>query len=364
MKIIITQENLRNGLSVVSRVVGNSSTLPILNNVLLETENGLLKLSGTNLETGISTYVRCSVEKDGAICLGVKTLTDLVNSLPQGNITIDAEEFETKITTEHTSVNIKHLTSDDFPLIPKIEDGGKAVLDPVVMKNALDQVIFAASTSETQPEISGILFWFGGKNLLLTATDRYRLAEKSISYSGGLDYKIIVPHKSAQEIARLLATMDKEVEMSVTATQLAFSLDNTYVVTRLIDGQYPDYQQILPETSNTNIILDRQELLSALKTTSVFSRGSGSINIEFNSEENILKLSSISHDLGQSTVDIVCKVNGPSGALIMNYRYLLDFLNNYNEETLVMKVIDDAAAVTFTPESEDKYLYLVMPIKQ
>jgi DNA polymerase-3 subunit beta len=211
MKIIITQENLKEGLGIVSRVVGNSATLPILNNVLLETENGLLKLSGTNLETGISTYVRCSVEKEGGICLGVKTLTDLINSLPQGNITIDAEEFETKITTEHTSVNIKHLSTEDFPLIPKIEDGGKAKLDPQIMKTALDQVIFAASTSETQPEISGVLFWFGGDNLLLTATDRYRLAEKSVPYSGGLDYKIIVPYKSAQEISRLLANLNNEV---------------------------------------------------------------------------------------------------------------------------------------------------------
>ncbi len=364
MKIIVTQENLKNGLAVVSRVVGNSSTLPILNNILLETENGLLKLSGTNLETGISTYVRCSIEKEGGICLGVKTILDLINSLPQGNITIEAEEFETKITTEHTSVNIKHLSTEDFPLIPKIEDGGKAKIDSTIFKSAMDQVIFAASTSETQPEISGVLFWFGGNNLLLTATDRYRLAEKSVPYSGGLDYKIIVPYKSAQEISRLLSGLDREVEINVTTTQLAFNLENTYAVTRLIDGQYPDYQQILPETSNTNIILDKQELLSALKTTSVFSRGSGSINVEFISDENVLKLSSISHDLGQSTVDIICKINGPSGSLIMNYRYLLDFLNNYDSETLVMKVIDDTAPVTFTPEDNDKYLYLVMPIKQ
>jgi DNA polymerase-3 subunit beta len=120
----------------------------------------------------------------------------------------------------------------------------------------------------------------------------------------------------------------------------------------------------LPETSNTNIILDRQELLSALKTTSVFSRGSGSINVSYSSEDNVVKLSSISHDLGQSTVDIICKINGPSGTLIMNYRYLLDFLNNYDAETLVMKVIDDTMPITFTPEDNNKYLYLVMPIKQ
>lgn len=364
MRIIVTQENLKAGLSVVSRVVGNSSTLPILNNVLLETDNGLLKLSGTNLETGISTFVRCSVEKEGGVCVGVKTISDLINSLPQQNLTIESFNGETKITTNHTDVSVKHLPTEDFPIIPKIEDGGKISISAQTLKTGLDQVIFAASTSETQPEISGILFWFGASNVLITATDRYRLAERSIPYNGNVDYKIIVPHRSAQEISRLLSGVDGEIEICITSTQLAINLDNTYVVTRLIDGQYPDYQQIIPDNSNTQIIIDKQEFLSALRTTSIFSRGTGSINISFDSDKNIVKLSSLSHDLGESNVEVVCKINGSSGSLILNYRYLVDYLNNLDKETLVMKVIDESGPLTFVPEDSDKYLYLVMPIKQ
>lgn len=364
MKIIITQENLKNGLQTVSRVVGNSSTLPILNNVMLETENGLLKISGTNLETGISTYVRCSVEQEGGVCIGVKTISDLINSLPQGNITLETQENETLITTEHSNLTVKHLPTEDFPLIPKIEDGSKIKINAKDLKLALDQVMFAASSSETQPEISGILFWFGEEKVLVTATDRYRLAEKALAYQGKIDYKIIIPHRSGQEISRLLTNLENDVEISVTSTQLALSLDNTYLVTRLIDGQYPDYQQIIPESSNTSVIIDRQELLSALRTTSVFSRGSGSINIEYSAENNLIKLSSEAHDLGQGAVEILSKVNGENGQLVINYRYLLDFLNNLDSETLVIKIIDNNGPVTFTPESNDKYLYLVMPIKQ
>ncbi len=364
MKIIITQENLKAGLQTVSRVVGNSSTLPILNNVMLETENGLLKISGTNLETGISTFVRCSVEKEGGICVGVKTISDLINSLPSTNITIESNDTETQLTTDHSKLSIKHLPTDDFPLIPKIEDGSKIKMNAEVLKNSLDQVMFAASSSETQPEISGILFWFAEEQVLITATDRYRLAEKSMAYEGKIDYKIIVPHRSAQEISRLLTGLNQDVDMSVTGTQMSLSLENTYLVTRLIDGQYPDYQQIIPESSNTQIIIDRQELLSALKTTSVFSRGSGSITLEFDSESSMVKLSSEAHDLGQGAVEILCKINGDSGVLIINYRYLLDFLTNLSSDTLVMKIIDSSGPVTFVPESNDKYLYLVMPIKQ
>ncbi|HBI00451.1 MAG TPA: DNA polymerase III subunit beta [Flavobacterium sp.] len=364
MKIIITQENLRNSLAVVSRVVGSSSTLPILNNIMLETDNGLLKVSGTNLETGISTYVRCSVEKEGGVCIGVKTITDLINSLPSGNITLESKENETLITTEHTKLSIKHLPTEDFPLIPKIDESSKIKISSTELKSALDQVVFSASNSETQLEISGILFWFGEENVLITATDRYRLAEKSIPYQGKIDYKIIIPHRSAQEISRLITNLNEDVEISVTGTQLSLALENTYLVTRLIDGQYPDYQQIIPDQSNVNIIIDRQELLSALKTTSVFSRGTGSINLDYNAETNIIKLFSEAHDLGQGAVEILCKISGSSGQLVINYRYLLDFLNNLNSETLVMKIIDSNGPVTFVPENSEKYLYLVMPIKQ
>lgn len=368
MKIISTQENLKQGLQIVSRVVGSSSTLPILNNIMLETENGLLKISGTNLETGISTYIRCKVEEEGGICVGVKTITDLINSFPSENITIETGELETTITTDNSDVKIKHLSTEDFPLIPKIENSGLVKIDSQDLKTALDQVIFASSTSETQPEISGILFWFGGENVLITATDRYRLAEKKIAYQG-VDLsedvnKIIIPHRSAQEISRLLTGLSGEIELNITSTQLAFNLENTYIVTRLIDGNYPDYQQIIPDTSNTTVIFDKNDLTSALKTSSVFSRGSGSITVNYDSEKNTMQLNSISHDLGESKVDVVCRITGPSGTLVVNYRYLSDFLNSLNSDTLVMKIIDENEPITFVPENDNSYLYLVMPIKQ
>lgn len=372
MKIISTQENLKNGLQIVSRVVGNSSTLPILNNVMLETDNGLLKISGTNLETGISTYIRCAIEEEGGICVGVKTITDLINSFPSENITIETGELETSITTDNSNVKIKHLSTEDFPLIPKIEDSGVVKINASDLKIALDQVIFASSTSETQPEISGILFWFGGENVLITATDRYRLAEKKVSYKGDVSslgtsengQKIIIPHRSSIEISRLLTGLTGEIELNITSTQLAFNLENTYIVTRLIDGTYPDYQQIIPDSSNTTIIFDKNDLVSALKTSSVFSRGSGSITVNYDSEQNSMQLNSVSHDLGESKVDVVCRISGPSGSLVVNYRYLSDFLNNLNTDTLVMKIIDENEPITFVPENDNSYLYLVMPIKQ
>jgi DNA polymerase III subunit beta len=363
MKIICTQENLRNGLQTVSRIVGSSSTLPILNNVLLETDNGQLKISGTNLEVGISTYIRCKIESEGGICLGAKTLSELVNNLPNENIVIESGDLDTSVSTDRYHTKIKHLSTEDFPLIPKIEEGLQIKIGAAELKSAFDQVVFASSTSETQPEISGVMCLFGPDGMVFAATDRYRLAEKSIKVPSQSEKKIIMPHKSVLELSRLLGTQSGDVTLQVTDTQLAVSLGDTYLVTRLIDGQYPEYHQIIPEESSTVITVDRSALMSALKTSGIFSRGVGSVTMVYESDKQAIQIASVSHDVGESVVDIPCEMVGESGTVIMNYRYVLDVLNNLDIEKLQIKVINDSSPVVFRPVDSTDYLYLVMPIR-
>ncbi len=363
MKIVCTQENLKNGLQVVSRIVGSSSTLPILNNVMLETENGQLKLSGTNLEIGISTYIRCKIEGEGGICLGAKTLQELVNNLPNENISIESGDADTNVSTDHYHTKIKHLSTEDFPLIPKIEDGMQIQIPAEVLKNALDQVVFAASTSETQPEISGVMCFFGPDQTVFAATDRYRLAEKILKLAMPAEKKIIMPHRSVAELSRLLAGLTEPVTLQITDTQLAVTIGDTYVVTRLIDGQYPEYHQIIPQETTTSIIIDRTNLVSALKTSGIFSRGVGSVTMVYDLEKQVIQIASVSHDVGESVIDIPCELNGESGSVILNYRYVLDVLGNLNSEKLQIKIINDSSPVIFRPTQEEDYLYLVMPIR-
>lgn len=363
MKIICTQENLKNGLQAVSRIVGSSSTLPILNNVLLQTENGLLKISGTNLEVGISTYIRCKIEQEGGVCLAAKTILELVNNLPNENIVIEVGEAETSISTDRYHTKIKQLPVDDFPLIPKVSDGLEINIPADQLKSSLDQVVFAASTSETQPEISGIMASFSGNNLTLVATDRYRLAEKSQTFSGSGEKKIIIPQKSILELSRLLANLSENVNLQVSDTQLAVTIGDTYVVTRLIDGQYPDYKQIIPSETGTVIGVDRSQLAQALKTSGIFSRGVGSVTMNYDAEKQVVQIASVSHDVGESVVDIPAEIDGDSGSVIMNYRYVLDVLNSVAAEVLMIQVINDSSPVVFRPQRVTDYLYLVMPIR-
>ncbi|HEX3099387.1 MAG TPA: DNA polymerase III subunit beta [Patescibacteria group bacterium] len=363
MKVICTQENLRNGLQQVSRIVGSSQTLPILNNVLLQTENGQLKISATNLEMGMSTSVRCKLEKEGSVCIAAKVLLDLVNNLPNENITIEVGDAETSVTTERYQTKIKHLPAEDFPLIPAVEDGSLVAIAAADLKEVLDSVVFSASTSETQPEISGISLRFENSKMVATATDRYRLGEMSIPVQTTDDRAVVVPHRSIAELSRMLAGVEGSVGLNISATQMALTVNDTYMVTRLIDGQYPEYAQIIPNEPGSIITLEHSALLSALKTSGIFSRGAGSVTLGFDSEKQIIQLMSASQGVGESVVDIPCQITGEAGSVILNFRYMLDLLTNTSPEVIDVHIIDDTKPVVFRPQGKDNYLYLIMPIR-
>jgi DNA polymerase-3 subunit beta len=363
MKIICTQENLRIGLGQVSRIVGTSSTLPILNNVLLQTENGQLKISATNLEMGISTLVRCKIEEDGGVCIAAKVLLDLVNNLPNENITIESGEIETSVSTERYQTKIKHLPVEDFPLIPLVEDASTISIKAADLKESIDSTAFAASTTETQPEISGISLKFEDTKLIMTATDRYRLAEMSTPIQTQAGRAVIVPQRSIMEISRLLGQAEDSIQLNISSTQMSLQVDGTYLVTRLIDGQYPEYAQIIPSESGTVVSLEHSELLSALKTSGIFSRGAGSVTMGIDSEKQLVQIMSQSQGVGESVVEIPCSIKGGSSTVIMNYRYMLDLLTNTAPTSLDINVIDDASPVVFRPQGKPNYLYLIMPIR-
>lgn len=364
MKVICTQENLKAALQTVSRIISSSSTLPVLSNVLLKTENGQLKVSATNLEIGINTFTRCKIELEGEICLHAKTLLEVVNNLPNQNITIIKEESSVLLATENYSTKLKDFPSEEFPVVPQVDTGSVLKLPSASIKSAVDSVIFAASTSETQPEISGLYFKLEPSLLTLTATDRYRLAEKKTPGSFTAHQPVIIPHRAAQEISRVLALRpESEAEIFMSENQAAVRIDDTEIITRLIDGQYPEYSHIIPKEFNTTVSINRADLVNAVKTAGIFSQNTGSIVMEFVSESQELKISAVSHDLGESTVRLPGAVDGESGSVFLNYRYVLDCLNSMVAEHVNLRIVDDSAPVIIQEADKTEYIYLIMPIK-
>jgi DNA polymerase III subunit beta len=365
MKIICTQENLKTGLSVVGRIISNSNTLPILNNLLLKTENGLLKVSATNLEIAITNSIRCKIEEEGSVTVSSKTLIDLVNSLPNKNISIESRENSLFVEAENYHTNIKTLPADEFPLIPEVEGQTELLINSQEIKTALDQVVFAASTNQTQPEISGILFAGDGQNIRIAATDRYRLAEKTLSLPKpfGAITEVIIPQKTCVEISRIIGNQKGDVELRFSETQVAVSFNETQIISRLVDGQYPDYRQIIPTSFQATAVAEKSALVSALRAAAVFGHNSNSVNVEFFQDKQQMVLTAESSDLGKSSVEIPTKIEGSGGSLVLNYHYLLDCLNGLDSANVVIKMTDDNSPSLVVPEDKKDYIYLVMPIK-
>lgn len=364
MKVICTQENLRTGLQTASRIITSSNTLPVLNNLLLKTENGLLSISSTNLEISIRTQVRCKIETEGEVCIPAKTFTELIGTLPNNNITLLTDSGVLRVETENFKGSLKTLPAEEFPLIPEVAARSTIRFVSTELKKALEYVLFAASTNETQPEICGVFIAGTSDGIKMVATDRYRLAEIKlpVRISEGID-NIIIPLKTANEIDKILSGPETPVEIKIGDNQALFSIAETQIVSRLVDGQYPDYEQIIPETFDTNISVSRTSLLSALRTSGIFSYGTNTVRLEFLGSEQKIVVSSGSQDLGESTVSVPCSVVGPDVTVLFNYRYIQDVLSSLNEEEILVKVNTDNTPVVIGRSDNKDYLYLVMPIK-
>lgn len=363
MKIICTKKNLHNGLTITSRVIGGGTTLPVLNNILFKTDQGRLKLSSTNLEMAINTWVGGKIEEEGEITIPARLVNDYVNNIIADKITVFTKDQTLHLETEKAQTHIKGLTSEEFPLIPKISESVYAKADGKNLEAGFGEVMFAAAFSETQPEISGVLFSFEGKTLTLVATDRYRLAEEKVALSMEVaePKQVIVPVRTTSELKRML--LGGTVEIFLSEGQICFKTLDTELVSRLIEGQYPDYQQIVPRNFTTETEISRQEFIQSLKAASLFAADNNNVELGLNPQNKQVVIHSQSAQVGDSEIRLDAVFTGQKNSIIFNYRYLLECLNNLPDEKIILKVIDPASPAAIVPSGRDNYLYIVMPIK-
>lgn len=375
MKITSLQENLKQGLNFVSHVAGKNINLPILNNVLIKTQEGKILIISTDLEIGIVATVRGKVEEEGEFTVDAKVFSEYVSLLPNKKIDIELKELSLEVKSENYKTIIKGQSAEEYPLIPQIDRDCFYKVDIDEFKKALSQVIFAVSTSETRMELSGVLFTFANDKLVLAATDSFRLAEKTINIktNGVTDNKIIVPAKTLQEIIRILSALKKEeidadkkeITFYVTENQILFCFENIELISRLIEGQYPDYRQIIPLNSETQALISKPELIRAVKAGSIFSKnGINDINLDFLEEKNVVVVSATSGQVGENITELNSNIKGKDNGVVMNYRFLLDGVNNINSENVLIEIINSSTPCLLKPEKDDSYLYVIMPIKQ
>jgi len=364
MRITALRENLKKALNLTSRAVGGNVTLPVLSNLLLKTESGQLKIASTNLEIAIKTWVGGKIEKPGEITVSAKTINDFVNSVSDEKITLESKGGDLTIKTQQSQALLKGIPADEFPLIPEIKNQKGLEVPAKNLVEALTQVSFATTFSETQPELSGVLFQTTGKNLVIAATDRYRLAEKKIKLENQKeDFYFIVPSRAVAEITKAVSEKDKNIKIFLSDNQALFKTEDAEIITRVIEGRFPDYQQIIPSEFNTEIKLNTQELSTAVKLSGLFAQDNNNIDLEINTKESSVIITSASQKSGENKTSVKGEIKGQQNKIVFNYRYILDCLNHISSPEVLLKVIDSGSPAMIIPKGEENYLYLVMPIK-
>ncbi|HXR49882.1 MAG TPA: DNA polymerase III subunit beta [Verrucomicrobiae bacterium] len=362
MKLQVTQENLNRALSSVARVANTRGTLPILANVLIKTSNNRLSISATNLDIAITHYIGAKVSEEGSITVPARLMQDFVGSLPEGVIELDLKDTKLHVTTEQYNSVVNGIVADDFPVMPTISKGSKWTVDGAIFKRGLQQVVFAASSDETRPVLTGVLLQTMDGKLFMAATDSYRLTEKQLG-ANKETVQLLIPASAMQDLLRVLGDGEEKVQVTHDDQQVLFQVGDAELVTRLVEGNYPDYRKLIPEKFATQATCKRADFLNVTKVSSLFARESaGSVTIEIDEKSSQLSIRSVASQLGENTATAKAKVTG-SGSITLNSRYLLDALGALHGEEVVFGFNGKLEPTLLHDPTSADYRHVIMPLK-
>jgi DNA polymerase-3 subunit beta len=363
MKISCTQENLSKGLSIVSRMATTRATLPILANVLLAVDKGRLKLAATDLEIGITTWIGAKIEEEGGLTIPARTFADFVANNTDKTIDLSLKETDLHLKSEHYKANIKGMEASEYPLIPEIKGSPVCEIPGLLLKEAISQTVFASSSDESRPVLGGINFRFAKNELKLVATDSYRLAEKTLkNIKTSLESDIIVPSRTINELSRIL-NVNQAVKIFINESQILFDLGETHLISRLIEGSFPAYQQIIPDSYQTKATVNTNELASALKMASLFAKESAN-NIKLRLKKGSLEIIAVSQQVGDNTANIPAATDGKEIEIAFNARFILDALNAAGTLEIILELNDitERKPSALKPVETKDYTYIIMPL--
>jgi DNA polymerase III subunit beta len=372
MKLTCSPEALSHALQVVSRAVSPRTTLPILNNVLLETSPEGLKLTATNLEIGIVNHVKAEIAAEGSVTLPAKILTEFVAQLHDAKLDMQLDTATQTLTVKcgpYHDVKIKGIGANEFPPLPAREEGLKLVIAQADLLPAIEQTVVAASSDDGRPVLTGVLTQLDGENLTLAATDGHRLAVKVIKATSegevGEDgaNSVIIPARALTELSRVLKG-DGTVEMWLgrSRNHVFFTVPGVEVMSRLIEGTYPNYSQVIPEQSNTTITVSTRDLHERTKGVSIFARDSANV-VRIKTEAGEIAISANTSEVGSSEASVSAEIEGADIQIAFNSRYLLDVLALIGSDKVAMGFNGPLSPGVVKPAGKDDYTYVIMPVR-
>jgi DNA polymerase-3 subunit beta len=373
MKLSCLQENLNRGLGVVGRAVAARTTLPITNNVLLATEKSRLKLAATNLEMAISCWIGAKVEEEGAITVPARLISDFISSLPSEKVDISLSP-QTKtlgLKCARFEARISGVDAKDFPPIPKVAEGITTKVEVEALRQGITQVVFAAATEESRPVLTGVDAKFEGNSVTLAAADGFRLAVYKLPLVEPVDREaeVIIPARTLAELNRLIAEQEEVVEVTVNPDkgQALFRLKNVELVSQLIQGTFPNYAQLIPQSYNTKAVINVADFLRATKTASIFARdGSGIIRLVVAPGGEMtpgkVVVSARSEEVGDDVGEIDAVVEGEEAKIAFNGKYLTEVLSVLHEAQVALETTSPSSPGVIRPVGAENYIHVVMPM--
>ena len=373
MKLSCLQENLNRGLSVVGRAVAARTTLPITNNVLLATDQSRLKLVATNLEMAISCWIGAKVEEEGRITVPARLLAEFISSLPTDKVDISLFP-RTKtlgLKCARFEARISGVDAKDFPPIPKVDESVTAKVEVEALRQGISQVVFAAAIEESRPVLTGVEAEFDGDLLTLAAADGFRLAVYKLPLATPVSQKTeaIIPARTLAELNRLAADQEEAIEITINPnrSQALFRLKNIELVSQLVQGTFPQYAQLIPQSYNTRVVVDVAEFLRATKTASIFARdGSGIVRLMIAPGSELapgkITVSARSEEVGDDVGEIDAIVEGEEVKVAFNGKYLIDVLSVLRESQVALETTNPSSPGVLRPVGVDNYLHVIMPM--
>jgi DNA polymerase-3 subunit beta len=373
MKFSCLQENLAKGLAIVGRAVATRSTLPVLSNILIATDDGRLKLSATNLEVGVNCWVGAKVKEDGATTVPARLLTDFVHSLPAERIDVElATRTQTlNLKCSNYEANIKGIDAQEFPILSVVSDDTPVSLEPATIRQMINQVSFAAAVDESRPVLTGVLAEISDGKLTMAAADGFRLSVRKIDLPdpAPADSKVIIPARALQELARISAEEDEPIRMTIAAnrSQVYFQLKDIDLISQLVEGNFPDYNQIIPTSHATHTVADVGELLKAVKIASLFARDAANVvRMRFTPGEESMggrvTVMATSADLGDNVTEISAAVEGEALEIAFNAKYLSEVFSVMSAPQVTLETSSPSSPGVIQPVGDDSFVHVIMPM--
>ena len=366
MNIECIKEKLGIALSKVERVTGKNVTLPILSCVILEAKDSTLTIKATNLDLGIEIKLPVKVIEPGTIAVSGSILNNFIGSLyNEKNITLKVIGNNLKVSTTHSESIIKTFPVDDFPNIPKIKNDTFFTFNISDLVKGLKSVMYSASISTIRPVLSSILIYSEEDSIVFVATDSFRLAEKRVKVKKHKEFsQILLPVKNAAEIIRTFEDIKDDVTVFVSQNQIAFVYEDIYITSRIVDGNFPDYKQIIPKEVKTEVLVLKQDFITALKISNIFSDKFSQVTFNISPKDKNFSMTTRNIDIGENVHKIDAVLKGDELSISFNFKYIVDCFNSIDSDSISLHFCDTNRPMVITPVGDKNFLYLVMPMNK